>query len=363
MDINWDVSAYGVKQASDEVEYMVIRRKSYQPCDVLIKILYCGVCHSDLHHIRNDWGDSMYPLVPGHEIVGEVKSVGPKVTKFKIGDKVAVGNVIDSCLQCENCQKDQDQYCANGGPTWTYNGRVRFADGHRTVLPEGEVTYGGYSTHIICCEKFVLRAPVNLDLASAAPFMCAGITMYTPLKMHRLGRGHVVGIAGIGGLGHLGVKLAKARGCTVIALTTSEWKVNDAIGRLGADDAILMTDENKLKNYEGKLDFIISTIPVAHDVDPYLQLLKKGEGRYHVVGNMNNFPGLIGFDFVFYGKEIHGSNTGGIADTQELIDFCDRNRIYADVEVIRFSQVPEKMKKMENKEVKYRYVVDVNMSV
>lgn len=378
------VLGFGVNQAGDDIQSFVLNRRDLTEYDVLVKILYCGVCHSDKHHIYNDWGDSHFPLIPGHEIIGIVEDVGIKVSKVVIGDRAAIGNMVDSCMHCAKCQKGDEQYCLNGGPTWTYNSRERVTKQGRTLRPEGERTFGGYSTKIVSNEDFVLKLPVNLDLAASAPLLCAGITMFYPLKHFRIGKGHKVGIAGIGGLGHLGIKFAKALNADVVALTTSQWKLADSL-QLGADDSLLINEDykdllmaldkidlekplterdqlllqsNLNKEYRGFFDIIISTIPVSHDVTPYLQLLKPGSGKLHIVGNLNTFPDLKNFNFVFFGKDITSSNVGGIPDTKELLQFCSNNQIVADVQLIKIEQLKEALTMIVNKHVRYRYVLD-----
>lgn len=393
-----EVSAYGVTKAKELLKPLTVQRRDLTPFDVLIKILYCGICHSDKHHIYNDWNDIITwslgkSLVPGHEIIGIVEDIGDNVTTLKIGEHVAVGNMVDSCQHCINCSKSKEQYCLNGGPTWVYNSKERVnRDGSRTLRPEGDITYGGYSSKIVAQEKFVFKLPDGLNLAKSAPLLCAGITMYYPLKTHKIGKGFVVGIAGIGGLGHLGIKFAKALGAQVIALTTTEWKLDDSLD-LGADDSILMDNdfinyvnikhkilsnmpitetEAKLfdnlsydqdivlkSEYMGKFDIIINTIPVSHDITPYLNLLKPGEGKLHIVGNMNNYPGLKGMSFVFPGKDITSSNVGGTCDTKEMLQFCANNKIEADIELIKITSVNDAIDKIVNKDVRYRFVIDL----
>jgi uncharacterized zinc-type alcohol dehydrogenase-like protein len=377
--------AYGVEKQGKKLIPTYVSRRDLTSYDIHVAILYCGICHSDKHHVYNDWGDSIYPLVPGHEIIGVVEEIGTNVTEFQIGDYVAVGNMTDSCMHCKNCHNNQEQYCLQGGPTWVYNGRERLDNkGGRYLKPEGARTYGGYSKNIIVQEHFVFKLPDNLDLARSAPLLCAGITMYSPLKHHKIGKGHKVAIAGIGGLGHLGIKFAIALGAEVVALTTSEWKLEDS-KRLGASASILMGDEFKealnamdKKEQEKKLtrreqillnhnnlkyreyfDFIISTIPIAHDVTPYLQLLKPNS-KLHIVGNMNEFPNLKGIKSVFRGKDITSSNVGGTYDTKEMLQFCSNNNIEADIELIDIKDVNSAIKAITQNNVYYRYVIDIS---
>ena len=383
-------AAYTVLEAGDKLALYEIPRRKLTGKDVLVKILYSGICRSDQHHIDNDWGDSKYPMVPGHEIVGEVIEIGANVVEVKIGDKVAIGNMTDSCQQCMPCSKGKEQYCANGGPTWTYNSRERIIDEKtRTLRPEGDRTFGGYSSSIVAQEKFVLKLPENLvrsDLARCAPLLCAGITVYAPLKQWKIGKDCKVGIAGIGGLGHLGIKFAKALKAETVALTRSADKMKDSI-RIGADNAILMdgefikaleaaekidmekdltkeeekaflnrTDDLKYRNY---FDMIICIIPVSHDPTPYLRLIKAETGKIHVVGNMNDFPGLTGLKFVFHGKNITSSNVGGIPETKEMLQFCADHNILADIELVSHSSVNESIQNLVANKVRYRYVMDM----
>lgn len=348
------VRAYGVKSFLSSVEEMEIVRKKPQGHDVLIKIKYCGVCHSDLHHIRNNWKDSTYPMVPGHEIIGTVEAIGAKVKEFTIGDKVAVGNMLDSCQECSACNKYQEQYCSNDGPTWTYNSREREIHGQRTLEPLGTATYGGYSTHIVCKSYFVFKLPTGMFKAGAAPLLCAGITMYNPLS--KIPAGKTVGIAGIGGLGHLGIMIGASLGLNIIGLTTSESKVED-IQRFGAKDVIMMSSSEDRTRYEGKVDVIVNTLPSTHDIFPYLQLLKRGEGILHVVGNLNDYPGDIGRGLIFEGKQFTTSNVGGSELTREFLKFCHTNNILAEVEEIEPDQITEALSDVKDKLARYRYVI------
>ena len=360
----YNVDALAVGAEAQPLSLTALTRRPLLGNDVFVQILYCGVCHSDWHHLQNDWGDSLYPMVPGHEIAGVVAEVGPLVSKVKVGQAVAIGNMVDSCRHCASCQRGEEQYCLNDGPSWTYNSfeRVDPAKGlQRSLKPTGPPTFGGYSTGIVCHEDFVLRVPdaIANDLSRVAPLLCAGITMYDPLKRYQIGKGHKVGIAGIGGLGHLGIKFAKAVGAEVVALTQTPWKLMDAIS-LGADDAILVTnpDSAGLAKYKDKLDFIIDTIPDPHNPNLYLGLLKPGRGKLHVVGNMEEFPGLRGYKFVFYGRDITSTNVGGSPTTQEMLDFCGEHRILADVQTIHPTQINEAMQAMIDNKVRYRFVID-----
>ena len=368
--------AYGTLKPQEPLQAMTIPRREVTPKDVRVKIIYSGICHSDKHHIFNDWGDSKYLLVPGHEISGEVEEIGNKVTKFKIGDKVAIGNMTDSCQQCANCHKSWEQYCLNGGPTWVYNSNERLTPkGGRSLKPEesNDPTFGGYSTSIVAQEDFVLPLPENLQGPGGASLLCAGITMYDPLKLAKMGKGHKIGIAGIGGLGHLGLKMAHAMGAEVVGITTSAEKVPLIPTLVPIDDntipikACLVTDPKHREMYKDYFDMIISTIPVAHDVTPYLEMLKPGQSRLHIVGNMNEYPNLKGMKFVFYGKNITSSNVGGLCDTKEMLQFCSNHNILADVVVINPKDVNVAITNMVNATIidptdnstKFRYVMDM----
>lgn len=336
-----------------------ITRRALNVTDVQIGITHCGVCHSDKHHRDNDWKDSIYPMVPGHEIVGYVTAIGSSVTRFKVGDPVAVGNMVDSCRECASCVKGTEQYCLNGGPSWVYNGRERLVEGKRVLKPIGALTFGGYSTEIVCEQSFVLRLPNDKEMARYAPLLCAGITMYTPIKYHKVGPGMRVGVAGSGGLGHFAIKLAAKLGAEVTMLTTTAEKLTDA-KRLGATHAALVTDEEALLPFKDYFHLILSTIPVAHDADKYLKLLMPGVGIYHVVGNMNEFTQLTGKELVFHGRKMDTSNVGGLADTQEMLDFVIKHNILPDVQIIDIKNINEAIQSMVECKVRYRYVIDIN---
>lgn len=353
------VPAYGVSGPTDALHPVLIPRRNLTGYDVGVAIEYAGVCHSDIHHCRNDWGDSKYNpiLVPGHEIAGYVMGVGDQVTRFKEGDRVVIGNMTDSCQHCTSCQEGKEQYCLNIEPTWTYNSRERVQpDGSRSLKPTGDVTYGGFSRYIVAQEKFVLPLPKGIPMSLAAPLLCAGITMYSPLRQHQIGKGHVVGVAGIGGLGHLGLQFARSLGAQVIALTTSTWKIPFCL-QLGAHDVIFTPDAKQREKYKNKFDFIISTIPVSHEVKPYLDLLKPGKGKYHIVGDMNKFPDLKGMDFVFKGRELTSSNVGGIPETKEMLQYCAQNKIFPIVQMIPISSINEAMVAIQAKQARFRFVI------
>lgn len=341
-----DVMAYGKETLDDPLHLMNIKRRDLLSHDVEIEILFCGICHSDLHAIQNEWGSTTYPIVPGHEIVGRVTKVGSNVTKFKIGDLAAVGCIVDSCRQCEQCRENNEQFCEKG---WTLV--FNFPDKHL-----GGQTYGGFSTSIVVDENYVLHIPDELDLPSAAPLLCAGITVYSPLKHWKAGPGKKIGILGVGGLGHMAIKIAKAMGAHVVAFTTSQSKVDDA-KRLGADEVVVSTDRKQMKN-QFKLDMILDTVSPNHDVDSYLNLLKV-DGSLVLVGLPAKPLEVGAFSLVKGRKHFSGSNIGGISETQEVLDFCAKHKIAAEIELIDIQQVNEAFKRLEKGDVKYRFVVDM----
>jgi uncharacterized zinc-type alcohol dehydrogenase-like protein len=338
--------AYGIESAASPVEPMTIERRSLRPEDVAIKISHCGICHSDLHMARNDWGMSVYPMVPGHEIVGVVTGVGSAVTKFKVGDRAAVGCLVDSDQTCEHCKAGHEQFC----PNWvmTYAGRD---------LQDGSITYGGYSDHIVVRQEFVCRVPESLDISRAAPLLCAGITTYSPLRKFGVGPGTKVGIAGLGGLGHLGVKLAAAMGAEVTMITTSREKGQDARD-LGAHHVLISKDQAAMDAAAERFDFILHTIPVTHDVGPYLNLLKPN-GAMVVVGAIDVLQGVHGGSLAMRNRTIAGSLIGGLPETQEMLDFCGEHGVLPDVEHIGPSQINEAWDRMAKGDVRYRFVIDM----
>ncbi len=353
------VKAYIATSPSSGLNPGEIIRRALNYTDVRIRITHCGVYHSDKHHRDNDWGDTVYPVVPGHEIVGFVTEVGPGVTKYQVGAAVGVGNMVDSCRVCVACEKGTQQYCRNGGPSWVYGSRERMVEGKHTLKPIGDPTYGGYSGEIVVEQDFVLQLPNADHMAQFAPILCAGITGYTPIKKHKVGPGMKFAIAGLGGLGHFACMLGAALGAEVTVLTTTPWKVQDA-KRLGATHALLVTDKDQLVPFKDYFDLIYSTIPVPHDEKTYIDLLQPGGGTYHVVGNMNEFTRVVGRDLVFHGKTIDSSNVGGLADTQELLNLVAKHNIYPEVELIDMAQVNEAMLAMVASKVHYRYVIDMN---
>jgi alcohol dehydrogenase (NADP+) len=342
-----EARAFGTQAADAPLQQMKINRRQPTPHDVEIEILFCGVCHSDLHTARNEWHGTVYPCVPGHEIVGKVVSVGDHVKKFKVGDLAAVGCMVDSCRECEQCKEGLEQYC-EAGNTGTYNS----PDKHL-----GTRTYGGYSESVVVDEAFVLQVPKNLDLAATAPLLCAGITTYSPLKHWNVGPGTKVGVVGIGGLGHMAVKIAKAMGAEVIVFTTSESKVEDA-KRLGADDVVLSKDKQQMARYASKLHFVLDAVSAQHDINAYLGLLKV-DGSLALVGAPEHPLPVAAFSLIPYRRNFAGSMIGGIAETQEMLDFCGKHNIVADIEMIDIQQINEAYERLLKGDVKYRFVIDM----
>jgi uncharacterized zinc-type alcohol dehydrogenase-like protein len=342
-----NIKAFGTEAAEAPLQELAINRRNPTPHDVEIEILYCGVCHSDLHTARNEWHGTIYPCVPGHEIVGRVVSVGSHVSKFKTGDLAAVGCMVDSCRECEHCAEGLEQYCERGN-TGTYNS----PDKHL-----GTQTYGGYSESIVVDESFVLKVPENLDLAAVAPLLCAGITTYSPLKHWNVGPGQKVGVVGLGGLGHMAVKLAKAMGAEVIVFTTSPSKVEDA-KRLGADDVVLSKDDAQMQKYARKLHFVLDAVSAQHDINLYLNLLKV-DGSLVLVGAPENPLQVAAFSLIPKRRSFSGSMIGGIAETQEMLDFCGKHGITSDIEMINIQQINEAYERLLKGDVKYRFVIDM----
>jgi uncharacterized zinc-type alcohol dehydrogenase-like protein len=314
---------------------------------VEIEILYCGVCHSDLHTARNEWHGTIYACVPGHEIVGRIVSIGGHVAKFKAGDLAAVGCMVDSCRECDYCKEGLEQYC-EAGNTLTYNSPDKYL---------GTQTYGGYSERIVVDESFVLKVPDNLDLAATAPLLCAGITTYSPLKHWNVGHGQKIGVVGLGGLGHMGVKLAKAMGAEVIVFTTSPAKVEDA-RRLGADDVVLSKDKTQMSRYAGKLHFVLDCVSASHDINAYLNQLRV-DGSLALVGAPEHPLPVAAFSLIPFRRSFAGSTIGGIAETQEMLDFCGKHNIVSDIEMINIQQINEAYERLLKGDVKYRFVIDM----
>ena len=338
---------YAAHEPTSDLAPFAFERRALRDNDVDIDIQFCGVCHSDLHTCRNDWKGTRYPIVPGHEIIGTVRAVGAGVKGFKVGDKVAVGCMVDSCLVCESCESGQEQYCAKGN-TGTYNGKDR---------QTGDPTYGGYSDHIVVREEFVLRVPDGLDLARAAPLLCAGITTYSPLRHWKVGQGSMVAVIGLGGLGHMGVKLAVGLGADVTVITTSPSKHDDAL-KLGAHAVLLSSDPAAMKAATRGFDFILDTVPVAHDVSPYLKLLKS-DGSLVMVGAIDMQPSFHTALLLGGRKTLAGSAIGGIAETQEMLDFCAAKGILPECEMISIQEINHAFERMEKADVKYRFVIDM----
>lgn len=342
-----NVKAFGTEAPEADLKQMNIKRRNVLAKDVEIDILYCGVCHSDLHTARNEWHGTIYPNVPGHEIVGRITKVGNNVSKFKVGDLVAVGCMVDSCRECEQCKQGSEQYCENGN-VQTYNGHEKYLN---------QQTFGGYSERVVVDEGFVLRVPDNLDLASTAPLLCAGVTTWSPLKHWNVGPGKKVGVVGIGGLGHMGVKLAKAMGAYVVVMTTSSSKVDDA-KRLGADEIILSTDEEQMNANANTLHFILDCVSAQHDVNAYLKLLKV-DGTLVLVGAPEHPLPIAPFSLIPARKNFAGSTIGSIKETQEMLDFCGKHNIVSDIELIRIQDINNAYERLLKGDVKYRFVIDM----
>jgi uncharacterized zinc-type alcohol dehydrogenase-like protein len=346
--MTFNVRSYAAQSATSRLGLFNFDRRTPRAGDVVIEVLYCGVCHSDVHNVRNDWGNANYPMVPGHEIIGRVVEVGNQVTRFKAGDHVGVGCMVDSCRHCAACGKGWEQYCESGS-TFTYNGTDR-VDGTRTQ--------GGYAEQIVVTQDFVLKVPDGLDLAGAAPLLCAGITTWSPLRHWKVGAGSKVAVVGLGGLGHMGLKLAKALGAEVTLFTRSPGKDTDA-RRLGADQVVLSTDAGQMAAVAGRFDLIIDTVPYVHDVNPYMPTLATG-GTLVLVGYLGPLdPMLNSAPLVMNRKAVAGSLIGGIAETQEMLDFCGQHGITSDVEVINIQDVNEAYDRLLKSDVKYRFVIDL----
>lgn len=342
--------AWGTEGPDQPLKAMEIERRALRHDDVAIRITHCGICHSDLHMAHNDWGMSLYPMVPGHEIVGIVTGVGPDVAKYREGDRVAVGCLVDSCQQCGHCHAGHEQFCAEGA-TLTYSGRDR---------RDGSLTQGGYSDHVVVRQEFVLKLPDSLDISRAAPLLCAGITTYSPLRKYGVAPGTKVGVAGLGGLGHMGVKLAHAMGAHVTMITTSPSKGDDARA-LGADEVLISTDLDAMAAAAGKFDFILDTIPVGHDVNPYLNLLVPN-GTMVLVGAIEPLPPVHGGLLAMRNRTLAGSLIGGLPETQEMLDFCGEHGIHPEIETIRIDEVNEAYDRLVKGDVRYRFVIDVEAS-
>jgi len=345
----YNAKAYSAASAKSPLASTTIPRRDPTERDVQIEILFCGICHSDLHQARNEWSSFMptvYPCVPGHEIVGRVTKVGSAVKKFKPGDLAAVGCLVDSDRTCPECRAGFEQFCAN--MTLTYNS----PDKHT-----GAVTYGGYSDSIVVDERFVLRVPSNLDLAGAAPLLCAGITTYSPMRHWGVTKGKKVGVVGIGGLGHMAVKIAHALGAHVVAFTTSASKKEDAL-RLGADEVVVSRNVNEMQKHAGSFHFVLDAVAAAHDINAYLNLLRR-DGNITLVGAPEKPLAVSAFALIFGRRSLSGSPIGGIAETQEMLDFCGKHNITANVEVIPIQKVNEAYERLLKSDVKYRFSIDM----
>jgi uncharacterized zinc-type alcohol dehydrogenase-like protein len=342
---------YAAHDATAALEVFHFERRSLRPHDVQIKIIYCGVCHSDLHTARNEWHTTMYPVVPGHEIIGRIEAVGNAVKDFKVGDVVGVGCMVDSCGSCPSCKEHLEQYC-DQQPVYTYNG----IDKH-----DKTVTYGGYSDHIVVDDKFVLRMPAafkEADYAGVAPLLCAGITTYSPLKYWRVKEGSRVGIVGLGGLGHVAIKLARAMGAHVVVFTTSPNKKADA-EKLGAHEVVVSRDAEQMKKYAQSLDFILDTVAAPHDLNCFLELLNR-DGTLCLLGVPGKPHPALGIEnLIFKRRGLVGSLIGGIKETQEMLDFCAEHHITADIEMIPIQKINEAYERMLKSDVKYRFVIDM----
>jgi alcohol dehydrogenase (NADP+) len=340
-------TGFGAREAHGELAPMDFERRALRADDVSIAIAYCGICHSDAHQVHNDWGNTVYPCVPGHEIVGHVSAVGPEVTQFKVGDAVAVGCMVDSCQHCASCAAGREQDCVES-PTTTYNGKDR---------QTGEITYGGYSDHVVVRERFVLRVPAALDIRFAGPLLCAGITTWAPMRQHGVSQGSKVAVIGLGGLGHMAVKLAAALGAEVTIITTSPGKGEDARA-LGASHVLLSTDPQAMKSAMNTFDFILDTIPKRHNVNPYLMLLRR-EGVLVIVGAIDFLEPIHGGLLMKNSRSVAGSLIGGVRATQELLDFCAEHNVLPNCEMIDIRDINKAYARMLANDVKYRFVIDM----
>jgi uncharacterized zinc-type alcohol dehydrogenase-like protein len=342
--------AYGVRAATSPLAPMQIKRREPRPQDVQIQILYCGICHSDIHQARNEWQNTIYPCVPGHEIIGRIIKAGREVKKFKEGDLAGVGCLVDSCRSCGNCHEGLEQFCDHTA-TFTYNGEDRVSGG---------ITFGGYSEEITVDERFVLKISPRLNPAAAAPLLCAGITTYSPLRRWKVGSGQKVGIVGLGGLGHMGVKFARAFGAQVALFTTSPGKKADAL-RLGAHEVILSKDQDEMQRHTGTFDFILDTVSAEHDLNAYLPLLKR-DGTMTLVGAPPTPSPVIGFNLIMRRRQLAGSLIGGLPETQEMLDVCAERGIVCDIEMIGLEGINQAYERMLKSDVKYRFVADIQKS-
>lgn len=336
---------FAVQSATDAPAPFDYTHREPGPKDVHISIDFCGICHSDIHQARNEWGNAIYPMVPGHEIVGTVEAVGAEVTKFKVGDRAAIGCMVDSCGVCPSCKEGEEQYCENHATVFTYNSKDK----------QGNLTFGGYSDNIVASEDFVLKVPANLDPAGAAPLLCAGITTYSPLKHWDIGPGKKVGVVGLGGLGHMALKFSHAFGAQTVQFTTSPSKIDDA-KKLGADEVVLTKEPNWHEPHAGSFDLIIDCVSADHDVNPYLALLKRN-GVLCTVGVPEDPVKIQAFS-ILGRKTFTGSMIGGIAETQEMLNFCGEHNIVSDIEMTTFDKLEEAWDRVVKADVKYRFVLD-----
>ena len=340
------VKGYAAPQAKIPLEPFKFERREVGPHDVQIEILYCGVCHSDIHQVRDEWGGSIFPMVPGHEIVGKITKVGDHVTKFKVGETAGVGCFVDSCRHCPSCQAGLEQYCDNG-MVGTYNGRDK----------EGAPTYGGYSNQIVVDENYTLHVSDKLPLSGVAPLLCAGITTWSPLREWKVGKGHKLGVVGLGGLGHMAVKLGASLGAEVTVLSTSASKKADA-AKLGAHHFVVTSDPEQVKAVSGTFDFIINTVSAQHEYNFFLQLLKL-DGTMILVGVPPEAPTVSAFNLILKRRRLAGSLIGGIKETQEMLDYCAEHNITSDVEVIKIDYINEAYERTIKGDVRYRFVIDM----
>jgi alcohol dehydrogenase (NADP+) len=347
-----NAKAFAANNATTPLAAATIPRREPGSNDVEFDILFCGVCHSDLHTARNEWDvwPTIYPCVPGHEIVGKVTRVGPKVTKFKPGDLAAVGCMVDSCGKCASCKEGLEQYCDVGGTVFTYNS----PDPHKTA----PVTYGGYSDHIVVNEKFVLHVSEKLNLAAVAPLLCAGITLYSPLKHWGAGPGKKVGIVGLGGLGHMGVKFSHAFGAHTVLFTTSPGKIEDG-KKLGADEVVISKNADEMNKHARSFDLIVSTVAASHNLDPFISLLKRDASLVLVGAPDTPHPSPTIFNLLLGRRSLAGSAIGGIPETQEMLNYCAEKNIVSDIEMIPIQQINQAYERMKKGDVKYRFVIDM----
>lgn len=343
-----NTKAYAAHSEESGVAPFDFDRRDPRTDDVSIEIDYCGVCHTDIHFAQNDWGATIYPVVPGHEIVGRVTSVGSDVSTYQVGDVVGVGCMVDSCRTCSACESGLEQYCKEG-MTGTYNGEDRY---------DQSITFGGYSDNVVVSERFVVRIPEKLDPAAAAPLLCAGITTYSPLLHYGVKKGDKVGVVGMGGLGHMGVKIAKALGAEVTIFTRSQSKVTEA-KKQGADHVVISTDEQQMKDAAGTFDFLLDTVPVQHDLNPYLNCLSY-DGTHILVGLLEPVePALEAGNLVLKRRVLCGSLIGGMPETQEMLDFCAEHDISCDIEMLDIKNINEAYERIKKGDVKYRFVIDM----